>query len=123
MVILFLIIFNNFNFHSNPYSTTDTTSEDHPPLHRRYLPKPHPQIKHGRTGPMATRQFFSYLISFGHLVLYLPAMLIVGLVGKSALPPIVACACAVVVYSEFLIQSMAILCLSPKFRNEVFFLS
>ncbi|CAL8070016.1 unnamed protein product [Orchesella dallaii] len=64
------------------------------------------------------RVFASYSVSIGHLILYLPAMLVIGVLGGN-LPPGVAFMCGVVVYCEFIVQPIALLLVSPKLRNEV----
>jgi hypothetical protein len=57
-------------------------------------------------------------VTVGHLLLYLPAMFLVGLRGPK-LPPPVAFLCGIVVYSEFIVQPIALLLVSPKIRLEV----
>jgi len=62
------------------------------------------------------------MVTVGHLLLYLPSMFIVGVFGSShssPLPSYLSLACGLVVYSEFLIQPLALLLISPKIRSEV----
>ena len=85
--------------------------------HRTRARVKHFRNKGTKTGP-ATRALASYVVSVGHLLLYLPAMFVVGLQGSS-LPPGVALFCGIVVYCDFLIQPVALLLVSHRLRLEV----
>jgi len=80
------------------------------------------RVKHfkpkGSKASPARKVIASYAVSVGHLLLYLPAMFVIGLKGKS-LPPGVALLCGLVVYCEFIVQPVALLLISPRLRGEV----
>lgn len=68
---------------------------------------------------MATRLLLSYSVSLGHLLLYLPSIMVVCLFKGEVLPVGVVLVVGVVVYCEFIIQPVALFFLSPRLRGEL----
>jgi len=60
----------------------------------------------------------SLLVTASHLLLYLPALLLLGLQG-TVVNPVAAALCALIVYSEFLIHPMVLLSTSQRMRQEI----
>nr|CAH0099791.1 unnamed protein product [Daphnia galeata] len=60
----------------------------------------------------------SLIVTASHLLLYLPALLLLGLQG-TVVNPVAAALCALIVYSEFLIHPMVLLSTSRRMRQEV----
>ncbi|XP_065571262.1 uncharacterized protein LOC136034072 [Artemia franciscana] len=60
----------------------------------------------------------SMFVTAAHLLLYVPTLLVLGLPGAIE-HPVPVFLCALVVYSEFLVHPLVLLCSSTKLRNEV----
>ena len=106
--------------HGGTTSTVGDNNNDFVPRQPRKS-RPRTRVKHfrpkGKSGP-AKRAIASYAVSVGHLLLYLPAMFVVGLKGPT-LAPGAALFCGIVVYCEFIVQPVALLLISPRLRVEV----